>query len=124
MSNPLPAEGKPTDFTGLSQFPDQRRGNKTEVEVNQPVTVTIRISGVGNVKSVAEPFIPDLQDFRAYNASSNENISRVDNKLGGAKNLRTDIHTQTTGDTPDSRVVVQFLQSGQGEVRNCHDQAH
>ncbi len=83
---PLPAEGKPTDFTGtIGSFQISATANKTEVEVNQPVTVTIRISGVGNVKSVAEPFIPDLQDFRAYNASSNENISRVDNKLGGAK---------------------------------------
>jgi hypothetical protein len=59
--------------------------DKKEVEVNQPVTLTIRISGTGNIKSVAEPTMPDMPDFRIYRASSSENTSKRQDKLGGTK---------------------------------------
>ncbi|MFZ5981627.1 MAG: BatD family protein [Candidatus Zixiibacteriota bacterium] len=83
---PLPIEGRPDDFTGtIGQFSIVASPDKLEVEVNQPVTVTIKISGTGNIKSVAEPIIPDLPDFRIYKASSSEKSSRLNDKIGGTK---------------------------------------
>lgn len=83
---PLPTSGRPADFTGtIGRFDITAKPDRTEVDVNQPVTVTVAISGFGNVKSVAEPTIGDLADFRVYRASSNENITKVDDQLGGTK---------------------------------------
>ncbi|MFQ5454052.1 MAG: BatD family protein, partial [Candidatus Zixiibacteriota bacterium] len=83
---PLPAKGRPSDFTGtIGKFKINSSVNKREVEVNQPVSVTIKISGTGNIKSVAEPVIPELPDFRTYKASSSENISKRNDKIGGTK---------------------------------------
>jgi len=83
---PLPQQGRPADFTGtIGNFRINTIADKTQVEVNQPVTVTIKISGSGNIKSVAEPIIPELDDFRVYRASSSENISKLHDKLGGTK---------------------------------------
>jgi len=82
----LPNSGKPTDFTGtVGRFQIESRPDRTEVEVNQPVTVTFKIQGTGNVKSVAEPTIPELPDFRVYRASSNESTSKSGDRLGGTK---------------------------------------
>jgi len=82
----LPAKQKPKDFTGtVGKFSITASADKRKVEVNQPVTVVFKITGVGNIKSVAEPAIPDLPDFRIYRASSSENTSRVNDKLGGTK---------------------------------------
>ena len=82
----LPENGKPTDFTGtIGKFRMTAEADKTEVEVSQPVTLRIEFSGVGNIKSVAEPTIPDLPDFRIYRASSSENTSIYADKLGGTK---------------------------------------
>ena len=82
----LPTKEKPKDFTGtVGKFSITATADKREVEVNQPVTVVFKITGVGNIKSVAEPAIPDLPDFRIYRASSSENTSRVNDKLGGTK---------------------------------------
>lgn len=82
----LPDEGKPKNFTGsIGKFSIDASINKKEVEVNQPVTLTLKISGTGNIKSAAEPAMPDLEDFRIYRASSNENITKVQEKIGGTK---------------------------------------
>lgn len=83
---PLPAEGKPDDFTGtVGKFEISASADKTEVELNQPVTVTVKISGLGNIKSVGEPVIAESNDFRVYRAASNENVTKVDDRIGGTK---------------------------------------
>jgi hypothetical protein len=82
----LPIEGKPADFTGtVGKFDITAHVDKTSVEVNQPVTVTIRISGTGDIKSAAEPIIPEMDEFRVYRASSKENITKVKGRIGGTK---------------------------------------
>jgi hypothetical protein len=83
---PLPTENRPLDFTGtIGNFSISASVNKRQVEVNQPVSLTIKITGTGNIKSVAEPVMPELDDFRIYRASSNESISKVNDQIGGTK---------------------------------------
>jgi hypothetical protein len=82
----LPEQGRPSDFTGtIGNFRINAIADKRQVEVNQPVTVTIKVNGSGNIKSVAEPAIPELDDFRVYRASTSENVSKLHDKLGGTK---------------------------------------
>lgn len=86
IARPLPEQGKPANFTGsVGRYSITAKANKVEVEAGQPVTVSIRIEGNGNIKSVAEPTIPDLPDFRVYKASSNEQISKTAEGISGAK---------------------------------------
>jgi hypothetical protein len=83
---PLPQNGKPEDFSGtVGNFSISSTIDKTKVEVNQPVTVTYKIHGTGNIKTVAEPKIDDLPDFRVYRASSDEKVSTIKGKIGGTK---------------------------------------
>jgi len=83
---PLPAENKPGDYTGsVGNYKISSTVDKSTVEVNQPVTVTYKISGMGNIKTIAEPVIGDLTDFRVYRASSSEKISKVNGIVGGTK---------------------------------------
>ncbi len=82
----LPDKGRPKEFTGsIGKFNINASLDKKEVEVNQPVSLTIKISGTGNIKSAAEPNIPELDDFRIYRASSSENLTKVQEKIGGTK---------------------------------------
>lgn len=83
---PLPVEGKPGDFSGtVGKYKISSFADKTEVQVNQPVTVTYKIAGTGNIKTIAEPVIGDLKDFRVYKASTDENISKLNGIVGGTK---------------------------------------
>jgi hypothetical protein len=95
---PLPDQGRPADYTGtIGRFTIRAEASKTEVEVNQPVSVKINIRGTGNIKSVAEPIIPDLPDFRVYKASSNESISKVNDRIGGTKTFEEVFIPNRTG---------------------------
>ena len=82
----LPETGKPKDFTGtVGKFSINATIDKRDVEVNQPITVVFKITGVGNIKSVAEPIMPNLPDFRIYRSSSSENMTKLNDLLGGTK---------------------------------------
>ena len=83
---PLPTQGKPIDFGGaVGQFTMTATVDKTNVPVNEPITMTVKISGVGNIKTVGMPTILDMPDFRTYQAGDTENIERVNYILGGSK---------------------------------------
>ncbi len=83
---PLPSENKPDDFTGtVGSYKISSTVDKLTVEVNQPITVTYKTSGTGNIKTIAEPVIGELADFRIYRASSSEKISKVSGVVGGTK---------------------------------------
>jgi len=83
---PLPAEGKPSGYSGtVGDFAISSTADKTTVEVNQPITVTYKINGTGNIKTVAEPKIEETNDFRVYRASSDEKVSKLQGIVGGTK---------------------------------------
>ena len=85
---PLPADGKPADYSGsVGRFKMSTSIDKFEVEVNQPVTVTIKLSGTGNIKTLAEPAIPDLEDFRVFSSGKSENVSKAGYVVGGSKSF-------------------------------------
>jgi hypothetical protein len=59
--------------------------DKTEVEVNESITLTVKISGQGNVKSIPEPDLPEMDGFRVEKASSDYKATNLNDRLGGSK---------------------------------------
>ncbi|MFH2056673.1 MAG: BatD family protein [bacterium] len=83
---PLPDKGRPESFTGaVGNYRISASADKTSVEVNEPVTLTVRISGSGNIKSVALPEFPELPEFRSYRAGDSENMTKTNYRVGGTK---------------------------------------
>ena len=83
---PLPDEGKPEDFKGsVGDFRITSSVDKKKIEAGQPITLKMSISGTGNIKSVSEPVLPDLENFRVYSSGSSENISKQNYTLQGTK---------------------------------------
>jgi len=83
---PLPDKGKPENFSGtVGNFNITSTVDKTTVDVNQPITVTYKINGTGNIKTVAEPEIEESNDFRVFRASSDEKVSKIQGVVGGTK---------------------------------------
>ncbi len=83
---PLPEIGKPADFGGaVGQYQMSVTVDKNKIEVNEPVTMHIKVTGIGNIKSVDIPKVPELPDFRTYQAGDNEKIEKVNYQVGGTK---------------------------------------
>jgi hypothetical protein len=115
----LPAEGRPADFTGtIGDFSISATADRTQTEMSQPVTVTVKISGTGNIKSVAEPVIPELNDFRVYRESSSENISKVNDRIGGTKIYKEVFIPNRPGQLEIPALNFNFFNPGTGRYEN------
>ena len=68
---PLPDEGKPSDFAGaVGQWNLAVTAKPTSVAVGDPITLTIKISGTGNIDTVPAPKIGSLDEFKTYDPTT------------------------------------------------------
>lgn len=83
---PLPEQGKPANFSNLTgQFNITAELGKLELEAGDTTTLSIKISGTGNVMDAVLPE-PDLQDhFKVYPDQPEFKSSISGNLIGGEK---------------------------------------
>lgn len=68
---PLPSEGKPEDFSGaVGKFTFQTSVAPTSLSVGDPITITARISGRGNLDGIQLGIPTSWNNFRTYPATS------------------------------------------------------
>ncbi len=83
---PLPTEGRPDDFSGVvGQYTLDARADVRTVNVGDPITVTVTVTGEGNVKSVPAPRFDSSAAFRTLPAGTSEQIATSDYKVSGKK---------------------------------------
>lgn len=117
---PLPQEGRPGDFTGsVGDFEISASADKRSVEVNQPLTVTIKIQGKGNIKSVAKPTIPELDDFRMYEASATENVANLQGVIGGTMTYEEVFIPRVPGDLEIPSIEYSFFDPDRNQYRRA-----
>ncbi|MGD9612276.1 MAG: BatD family protein [Kiritimatiellia bacterium] len=65
----IPAEGRPATYAGaVGQFDFTMDVRPRELKVGEPVTVTLRLQGSGNVSAALPPAYRDADLFKAYEA--------------------------------------------------------
>ena len=107
---PLPAEGKPDDFSGgVGRYDIKAAVDKTQAEVNEAINLTIRISGTGNVKSIPEPTLPKLDDFRVEKSSSGFKTANNDGRLGGTKTFEYVIIPRLPGEHTIDAITLNYF---------------
>jgi len=63
----FPLPGKPKDFAGaVGQFALQVEAKPREVKVGEPITLTMKVTGSGNMETVSSPKISGLGRFKTY----------------------------------------------------------
>ena len=74
---PLPGAGRPPDFSGaVGQFDLNVSARPTELQANDPITLTIRITGTGNLSGVSPPAIggPGFKTYPARSLKAEESL--------------------------------------------------
>jgi hypothetical protein len=83
---PLPAVGKPADFSGaVGQFKLSAELDKEETTAGDPLTLSVVLEGQGNLRTVDPPKLPSLPGFRTYDPETEENTSTRNGRFGGNK---------------------------------------
>jgi len=97
---PLPDEGKPKDFAGaVGTFTMDVLAKPTVVKVGEPVTLSIKVLGKGNIQTIGEPTL-DLEgtdDFEVYPAETNTTITDKKEGIKGEKLFSRVIEPQHDG---------------------------
>lgn len=81
---PLPA-GAPPGFDGaVGDFQLETSADRKEVNQNEPVTLTVKVSGEGHLRTIGEIQLPATQDFRAYPSTENQQQSTDVDRIRGS----------------------------------------
>jgi hypothetical protein len=81
---PLP-DGAPPEFNGaVGNFKISAAFDRNQVNTNDAVTLTVRVEGAGNIKTLPEPVVQFPPDFDRFDPKQSEQISRGA-KISGAK---------------------------------------
>jgi hypothetical protein len=82
---PLPEQGRPAGFTGaVGHWNFEVTAKPTELAVGDPITLTIKTSGDGNIDTVPVPQLENLDAFKSYDPTK--------------KTTSNDLHTQGARD--------------------------
>jgi hypothetical protein len=81
---PLPADGRPADFRNLvGDFTVASQLSKTKVQAGESLTLTLTISGAGNLKNLQTLDLGQLQNFKVYDDKPVFEPAQVNGKIGG-----------------------------------------
>ncbi|OAV75325.1 hypothetical protein Barb7_01059 [Bacteroidales bacterium Barb7] len=84
---PLPS-GKPASFSGgVGSFTMTSAINSTNIKANEAVTVTLKISGSGNVRLVKTPEVKYPNDFDIYDPKITQDIKTTPTGATGSKTI-------------------------------------
>ena len=73
--------GAPADFSGaVGRFSISGRTNSASGAVNEPLTITVNLTGEGNFDLLPDPAWPDMPGWRTFDATP-KTISRIDDGL-------------------------------------------
>ncbi len=83
---PLPAEGRPGNFTGaVGNFKLDSALDRTNAETGDALNLKVTLSGTGNLKTVTDFSLPDLAGFKIYSSKSNDQVAVRNDVLQGSK---------------------------------------
>ncbi|MCB4755796.1 MAG: BatD family protein [Elusimicrobia bacterium] len=68
-----------------------------EFEVGKPFNLMVTIEGVGNIKSVKEPAIPEMTSFRRYESISSSKVNNEGKFIHGVKEFKILLIPQVSG---------------------------
>ncbi|MFZ1946531.1 MAG: BatD family protein [bacterium] len=83
---PLPSEGRPSDFSGaVGSFSLSVAPSAEVVKVGESVTLSVRVHGQGNIKSIGEIPLPRCDGFRVFAPKARDSVRVEAGRIGGAK---------------------------------------
>jgi len=95
---PLPTIGRPDGFDGaVGSYKMTASLESARVAALDPVTLTLTISGTGNISTVPAPELPELPDFRVYESSTSSSTSKEGGVVRGSKTFEYVLVPQAEG---------------------------
>ena len=117
---PLP-EPKPPEFKGaVGEYTLDAQVDKQKITVGQPITLTVTVSGRGNIKSLPDLPLPALANFRTFDANAATNIEKKDGWVSGSKVYKTVLIPTASGELTIPSVPFAYFDTQSHAYRVLH----
>lgn len=114
----LPSKGKPNDFSGtVGKFDISSKLDNSQLKQWEPATLTVIISGEGNIKSIELPKLPELPDFKIYSSGSDVKSNANKNKITGQKVFKIILVPQREGKFEFPPINFSYFDPSAGEYK-------
>ena len=96
--NALPS-GKPSSFKGaVGSFTFTPNISTQKITVNEPITITLKISGTGNQKLIQNPEVEFPSNFELYDPTIENELTATSNGLNGTRTIEYLVIPRYEGD--------------------------
>lgn len=114
---PLPNSAPPGFKGAVGQYQIEAQFSPQVAVVNQPATLSVAVSGSGNVHTLPEPIWPALNNWRSYDSASNVTTVMKDGQVTGTRVFERVILSDRVGDfvIPPTKLV--YFDPAAGEYR-------
>lgn len=94
----IPIANKPATFNGaIGTYNIESNINKTELTTDDNATITLRVSGTGNLKMIGTPKINFPEDLDAFDPKIEDTITNTNDVIAGYKTFTYSFTPRTTG---------------------------
>ena len=112
---PLPQAGRPESFSGLVGRLDVTASiDRADVETNEAVTLSVTVSGEGNLRALAAPTIDFSRDFEVFPPEVSESIDRSGTRISGTKTYDYVLIPRTPGEKTIPSIEMGYFNAGSG----------
>ena len=106
----FPDVGKPDSYQGaVGVFQMSAALDKDRVKQNEPLTMNVVIEGEGNIDTLKRPALPELDEFKIYEADSSTQLFKTGGVIGGKKNFEIVFIPTKSGDFKIPRLEFSFF---------------
>ena len=114
---PLP-DGKPQDFRGaVGDYRVAARVTSGSAAVNEPLTLSLMITGRGNLETLPKPELPELSGWRSFDGESSADTQITDGDLVGIRIIERVYVPNAPGDFTIPSIPFSFFDPNAEEYR-------
>ncbi|MDR1455627.1 MAG: BatD family protein [Tannerella sp.] len=120
---PLPS-GKPASFSGaVGNYTMKTSVNTANMKVNEAVTVTVNLSGNGNIRIAKNPEVLFPNDFEVYDPKVDTKIKTTTAGTGGTKTIEYMAIPRYAGDFEIPAIAFSYFDPKDGAYKTLHADA-
>jgi hypothetical protein len=121
----LPTTNKPNSFQGaVGNYTLESNIDKTELTTDDNATITLRVSGTGNLKLIGAPKIKFPADIDPFDAIENDTITNTNNIIAGYKTFTYSFTPSTTGTFTIPTTDFSYFEPASGTYKTIQTPAY
>ena len=115
---PLPEEGRPRNFSGLvGSFELTSTLEPSSLKSGESSTLTVRLSGSGNVNRMPDLELPELEDVKVYADQPALEVENSSKGMTGSKIMKWALVFEKPGEYRLPPLTVSFFDTGSNQYR-------